>query len=110
MREFEFVEEGKTFRCSVEVPHRTGMAPWWWFSVDTGTNTRYAPFEAAPTDTERSVRKRITAYYAELLAIQARPVLQRPSWQNRQKTAAAATAASAATSPAPPVVPPTPAT
>jgi len=56
------------------------MAPWWWFRVDTGvSSTRYAPFEASPKDTKQSVQKRIIAYYAELLAIAARPV--RPAYQ-----------------------------
>jgi hypothetical protein len=81
MKEFEFVDSGLKFFCSVEVPGKSGMPPWWWFRVDTGTTTRYAPFEASPTDTKQSVQTRIVKYYAELLAIQARPVHQRPVWQ-----------------------------
>lgn len=81
MKEFEFVDSGLKFFCSVEVPGKSGMPPWWWFRVDTGTTTRYAPFEASPSDTKQSVQARIVAYYAELLAIQARPVHQRPVWQ-----------------------------
>ena|SRR5215212_1298577 len=80
MREFEFVEDGRTFYCHVEVPRRPGMAAWWWFRLESEGTTRYAPFEATASDTERSVRKRILAYYADLLAIQARPALQRPTW------------------------------
>jgi hypothetical protein len=89
MREFEFVDDGRTFYCSVEVPRRPGMAAWWWFTLELGATTRYAPFEASPTDTERSVRKRIVAYYADLLAIQARPALQRPTWARKPAPAAA---------------------
>ena len=48
MKEFEFVDSGLKFFCSVEVPGKSGMPPWWWFRVDTGTTTRYAPFEASP--------------------------------------------------------------
>ena len=56
------------------------MEAWWWFRLDTEQNTRYAPFEASPDDTQKSVERRVLAYYAELLAIKARPVHQRPKW------------------------------
>ena len=81
MKEFEFVDEGRTFYCSIEVPRQAGMAPWWWFRLATDPATRYAPFEASPGDTRKSVQARIITYYAELLAIQARPVYQKPAWR-----------------------------
>ncbi|PYO47154.1 MAG: hypothetical protein DMD72_10725 [Gemmatimonadetes bacterium] len=87
VREFQFVDGERTFFCSVEVPSREGMAPWWWFRVDSSGNTRYAPFEAKPSDTTQSVRARIIAYYAELLAIQARPAYQKPPWRKPEKPA-----------------------
>jgi hypothetical protein len=80
-KDFEFIDSGRTFFCSVEVPKQAGMPPWWWFRLDTEESTRYAPFEASPNDTQQSVQARIIAYYAELLAIKARPVHQRPVWQ-----------------------------
>lgn len=80
-KEFQFVNEGLTFHCSVEAPLHAGMPPWWWFRVDTGKTTRHAPFAASPKDTKESVQARIIKYYAELLAIQARPVHQRPVWR-----------------------------
>ena len=80
-KEFEFQNEGLTFTCTVEAPLHAGMPPWWWFRVDTGESTRYAPFEALPTDTKKSVQPRIVAYYEEVLAIKARPVHQRPMWR-----------------------------
>jgi hypothetical protein len=80
-KDFQFVDGGRTFFCSVEVPRQAGMQPWWWFRLDTGESTRYAPFEAAPTDTQQSVQERIIAYYAALLATEARPAYQRPPWQ-----------------------------
>ena len=56
------------------------MPPWWWFRLESrDRNTRYAPFAASPKDTKESVKKRILAYYNELLAIEARPV--RPAYQ-----------------------------
>lgn len=59
------------------------MPPWWWYSIatDTGTTTRYAPFEAKATDTKQSVQARIIKHYEEVLAIKARPVHPRPQWQ-----------------------------
>lgn len=81
-KDFEFTDTGHTFYCTVEAPRHAGMAPWWWFRIDTDSaTTRYAPFEASAKDTQKSVQARIIAYYAELLAIKARPVHQRPTWQ-----------------------------
>lgn len=40
-----------------------------------------------PGDTKKSVRDRIVAYYAELLAIKARPVHQRPAWTRPERPA-----------------------
>ncbi|HEY8166788.1 MAG TPA: hypothetical protein VIF83_14640 [Gemmatimonadaceae bacterium] len=85
MKEFEFVENGVRFFCSVEAPRHEGMPPWWWFRMEDEPSTRHAPFAASPDDTEKSVRKRVLAYYADLLAIRARPVHQRPSWHNRAR-------------------------
>jgi hypothetical protein len=80
-KDFEFVDGERKFFCSVETPRQAGMQPWWWFRLDTSESTRYAPFEASPTDTKESVQKRIIAYYAALLATEARPAYQRPVWQ-----------------------------
>ena len=88
-KDFEFVDGGRTFFCSVEVPRQAGMQPWWWFRLDTGESTRHAPFEAAPTDTQQSVQARIIAYYAALLATAARPAYQRPVWQKPKPAAPA---------------------
>ena len=79
-QDFEFVDGGQTFFCTVEAPRHAGMPPWWWFHLESrDRSTRYAPFAASPKDTKQSVQKRILAYYAELLAIEARPV--RPAYQ-----------------------------
>ena len=85
IKEFEFVDAGRKFYCSVEAPGKSGMPPWWWFRLDTSASTRYAPFEASPTDTRQSVQARIIAYYAQLLAIEARPVHQRPVWRKPER-------------------------
>ena len=86
-QDFEFVDNGRTFFCTVEAPRHAGMPPWWWFRLDNSDTTRYAPFEALPTDTKASVQKRVIAYYAEVLAIKARPVHQRPTWQRPVRVA-----------------------
>jgi hypothetical protein len=101
VKEFEFVDSGRKFFCSVEKPSQAGMAPWWWFRLDTGESTRYAPFEASPNDTKESVQARIIAYYAQLLAIQARPIHQRPVWQRPERPATPGQAAAVAPSIAP---------
>jgi hypothetical protein len=86
-QEFEFVDSGRKFICSVEVPSRTGMTAWWWFRVDSAESTRYAPFEASASDTRQSVQTRIIAYYEQLLAIQARPAYQKPAWKKPERPA-----------------------
>jgi hypothetical protein len=81
--DFEFEDSGRRFVCTVETPRHAGMPPWWWYSIatDQGTTTRYAPFEAKPSDTRPSVQARIIKHYEEVLAIKARPVHPRPQWQ-----------------------------
>jgi hypothetical protein len=87
IKEFEFVDAGRKFYCSVEKPKQAGMSPWWWFRLETGESTRYAPFEASPNDTRQSVQERIVAYYEQLLAIAARPAYQRPAWKKPERPA-----------------------
>ncbi len=70
---FDFVYDGKTFSCCVEAPLKSRPEKWWWFRVSTDDRHRYAPFEAAASDTRANVEKRILAYYASLLAARARP-------------------------------------
>lgn len=77
---FEFEDQGHRFYCATEAPRHAGMQTWWWFSLDGNTTTRYAPFEEGSDDTQQSVQARIIAYYAEMLAIQARPRRDRPLW------------------------------
>ena len=86
-KDFEFVDGGRTFFCSVEVPRQAGMRLWWWFRLDTSESTRYAPYEASTTDTKESVQARIIVYYAALLATEARPAYQRPVWQKPARPA-----------------------
>jgi hypothetical protein len=100
IKDFEFVDGERTFYCTVEVPGQTGMPPWWWFRLDNGVGTRYAPFEASATDTKKSVQARILAYHAELLAIAARPAYQRPVWRKPEPVVSQGEIAPATAAPA----------
>jgi hypothetical protein len=78
---FEFEDQGHRFSCATETPRHSGMQTWWWFTLDADKTTRYAPFEHSLDDTQQSVQTRIIAFYAELLAIRARPRRERPAWR-----------------------------
>lgn len=82
---FEFEDQGHRFYCATEAPRHTGMQTWWWFSLDGDKTTRYAPFEESSDDTQLSVQARIISYYADLLAIQARPRRTGPFFRKQQR-------------------------
>jgi hypothetical protein len=80
-----FEDGGRTFDCRVEGrraapprgrPQKGREGAWWWFRV-SGDAQRYAPFQSAAEDTPASVRSRILAYYADLLARRALPLSAR---------------------------------
>ena len=85
IRGFEFEENGRTFVCSVEARRTTPDDAWWWFNV-SGDRQRYAPFQAASADTQKIVKAKIAAFYANLLEARARPVEPRSHWGRRPKT------------------------
>ncbi|HVB31707.1 MAG TPA: hypothetical protein VNE60_09310 [Gemmatimonadaceae bacterium] len=92
---FEFVDQDRTFTCTVEEARTPGNEAWWWFRVSTDDRQRYAPFRASARDTQKSVRARIVAYYDDLLVRRAAPPT--PYWrrgpgQGGQPAAAAAPA------------------
>ena len=84
IKQFEFEDQGQTFCCATEKPSHAGLQTWWWFTLAGDKTTRYAPFEESADDTEQSVKTRIIAYYAELLAIKARPIRDRAFWRKSQ--------------------------
>ena len=43
-KSFEFVDAGRTFKCTLEAQEKTPSEKWWWFTVSTDSRTRYAPF------------------------------------------------------------------
>ena len=85
IRGFEFEEGGRTFVCSVEARRTTPDDAWWWFNV-SGDRQRYAPFQAATADTQKTVKAKIIAFYANLLEARARPAEPRSHWGRRPKT------------------------
>src|SRR4051812_30594573 len=98
---FEFVDNGRTFICSVEPMRSEG---WWWFSVGSDVRQqRYAPFRATEEDTRADVQARIVAWYDEMLVRRAAPPTN-GRWQRRTDgpaTGAPAAGAVPATVPAP---------
>lgn len=86
MKLMEFKDGDRTFVCRAESSPATPGTLWWWMSV-TGESARYAAFRAESGDTEREVRPRILAYYAQLLADRARPVTFKLHWAQRRSMA-----------------------
>ena len=82
-KSFEFVDAGRTFKCSLEAQEKTPSEKWWWFTVSTDSRTRYAPFRAETKDNETNVKKRIVAYYDNMLAARAAPPT--PRWNGKPK-------------------------
>jgi hypothetical protein len=89
---FEFEEGGRVFTCSAEAFRSSPEDLWWWFRVvPDSRGQRYAPFRAAPDDTQENVRKRIVAYHDALLERRAQPAAT-GHWARRPAPAAAADA------------------
>ena len=84
---FTFEEGGRTYTCTPE-KRATPEGTWWWFSVSNDSQ-RYAPFEAASRDTQRTVRARIVAWYERRLWVRAQPVVPRERFGRPRKPAAA---------------------
>jgi hypothetical protein len=82
MDELEFQEGDRTFTCKAASSPATVGTTWWWVSI-TGESQRYAAFRTEDGDTPRTVRKRVLAFYEELLAARERPREIRTSWGRR---------------------------
>jgi hypothetical protein len=100
LREFAFVDGGRTFTCAAE-SQRSRPEAWWWFHVSTDDRHRYAPFRTSEGDTPESLQPRIVEYYENLLFRRSQPA--RPYW--RKGAAAEAPAESATIAAAGPVEP-----
>jgi hypothetical protein len=74
-----FENDGRTFTCKAESTVITPGVLWWWIRV-SGDETRYAAFQCAPDDTDRALKTRVIAFYQEVLAIKARPLIVRKAW------------------------------
>ena len=83
MKLMEFTDADRTFTCRAESSPATPGTLWWWMSV-TGEKQRWAAFRTEAGDTAPTLRPRILAYYAQLLADRARPPLFRAHWSQRR--------------------------
>lgn len=84
IRDFEFEEDGRKFVCRVQARPLTPDDAWWWFDV-SGDRQRYAPFQAGTADTQKGVKSKIVAFYANVLEARARPAEPRSHWARRRK-------------------------
>ena len=83
MNAVKFDDVGRTFTCEPGSSPATPGVLWWWVTV-SGESYRYAAFRVEPTDTPVSLKPRILAYYAQLLADRARPSFARSTWAQRR--------------------------
>ena len=86
METVQFQDSGKTFTCEAASSPATPGTLWWWVSV-SGEAQRYAAFRTEPDDTAASLRPRVLAYYAKVLADRERPRLTHQSWAQRRSAA-----------------------
>lgn len=79
----EFQEGERTFKCKAESSPATVGTTWWWITI-TGESQRYAAFRTQDDDTPLKVKRRVIAFYEELLAARERPREIRPHWGQRK--------------------------
>ena len=89
IKDFSFEDDDRTYDCTVEERKAPPAGHWWWFAV-TGDAQRYAPFEAASSDTQKSVKARVIAYYTKLLFARSQPVEPKQHWARRGRPPASA--------------------
>jgi hypothetical protein len=93
MKAVKFDDTGRTFTCEPGSSPATPGTLWWWITI-SGEAQRYAAFRVEPDEQPGSLKPRVLAFYAQLLADRERPLITRPSWAQR-KTATAASNAGA---------------
>ena len=86
LESFDFAHGTNTFTCCIETS-RARVESWWWFSVSSDRNGRYAPFRADAGDTRESVQERVSSFYDEM--IRRRSLPPTPHWQRARPAAAA---------------------
>lgn len=83
MNALEFQDNERTFTCTTASSPATRGTMWWWISI-TGESQRYAAFRTQEDDTPRTVKSRVLAFYAELIAARERPREIKPHWGQRK--------------------------
>ncbi len=91
---FTFENNGRTYVCTIEERTAVPAGMFWWFAV-TNDQQRYSAFEAISSDTQKSVKARIVAFYENLLRVRAEPVVPRNHFSRGRPPAAAKAAAAA---------------
>ena len=79
----EFQDGGRTFTCVAASSPATPGTFWWWVNI-SGEAQRYSAFRTQPDDTPQSLKRRVLAYYAQLLVDRARPPEIRSGWAQRR--------------------------
>jgi hypothetical protein len=87
VKELAFQDDGRTFTCHAASSPATPGTMWWWVSI-SGETQRYAAFRTEAGDNPTSLKRRVIAYYAQLLADRARPREIRTSWGRPRKPVA----------------------
>jgi hypothetical protein len=88
MNQLQFEDAGRTFTCVAETSRATPDTVWWWVNV-SGDGQRYAAFHKEKGDTAASLKPRIIAYYAKVLADRERPPEPKQHWAQRRAAAQA---------------------
>ena len=83
MNQLQFEDGGRTYTCIAETSRATPDTVWWWVNV-SGDGQRYAAFHKQKGDTAATLKPRIIAYYAKVLADRERPPEPRQHWSQRR--------------------------
>src|ERR1043166_6919664 len=62
--QFQFEDNGRSFRCERGASPAAPGTLWWWVNI-SGESQRYAAFRSEKGDTETKVRTRVIAYRSE---------------------------------------------
>lgn len=89
MNGLQFQDGDRTFTCQAASSPATPGTLWWWVSI-TGESQRYAAFRTQEDDEPDTLRPRILAYYAQLIADRERPREIRSHWTHRRPAQKAA--------------------
>jgi hypothetical protein len=93
MQQFTFVDNDRSFACTLGPTAASRDDLWWWFTVST-EGSRFAGFRPLKGENRAAVQARVVACYTKMLEDRARPRDTRSFWQKKKdgETAAAESA------------------